>query len=81
MRFIFLLFCIFIASSINGNNVLLTGNLTDYEKNILTGATIRCFVDDSIFVKGTTSNSIGDFKLELQETDKVIKLVLSFIGY
>ena len=82
MKFTISLFLIFVACSLKGSNVqLITGNVTDKEKNILVSATIRCFVDDSIFVKGTTTNAKGYFKLEVPPTDKVQRLVFSYLGY
>lgn len=82
MKFIISFFLIFVAYPLKGNNVqLITGNLTDNEKNILVSVTIRCFVDDSTFVKGTITNSNGEFKLEVPRTNKVQRLVFSYLGY
>ncbi len=72
----------FIVCSLKANNVqVITGNLTDNEKNILINVTIRCFIDDSTFVKGTTANSKGEFKLEVPQTEKVQRLVFTCLGY
>lgn len=82
MKFIISLFLIFVACSLKGNNVqLITGNITDDARNILVGVNIRCFVDDSTFVTGTTTNSKGVFKLEVPQTDKKQRLVFSYLGY
>lgn len=63
------------------NNQTINGHLTDSEKNNLIAATVRCFVDDSTFVKGTTTNSKGEFKLEISQTDNAHRLVFSYVGY
>lgn len=57
------------------------GHLTDNEKNNIISATVRCFVDDSTFVKGTTTNSKGEFELEIPQTDNAHRLVFSYVGY
>lgn len=38
-------------------------------------------VDDSTFVEGCTTNAKGDFKLEVSQTDKVLRLVFNYLGY
>ena len=82
MKYLISFFLAFVACSLKGNNVqLITGSVIDNENNALVNATIRCFVDDTTFVKGTTTNSKGDFKLEVPQTDKVQRLVLSYLGY
>ena len=80
-RHFFTLLLLLLSFPVLGQNVTLEGHVVDNEKTDLISTTIRCYVDDSVFVKGTTSNSKGNFKLELQQTDKVIKLVISYIGY
>lgn len=82
MKYIISFFLAFVACSLKGNNVqLITGSVIDDESNALVNATIRCFVDDTTFVKGTTTNSNGDFKLEVPQTDKMQRLVFSYLGY
>ena len=62
-------------------NVTFEGHVTDNEKNDLIASTVRYFVDDSLFVKGVTTNTNGEFKLEVPQNDKASKLVFSYIGY
>lgn len=57
------------------------GHVTDNQKEDLISATVRCFVDDSTFVKGTTTNSKGEFELEIPQTDNAHRLVFSYVGY
>lgn len=82
MRYIVSLFLVFVVCELKAHNLqLITGSVTDNERNVLAGATIRCFVDDSIFVKGTTTNADGLFRLELPRTERTRRLVFSYLGY
>lgn len=74
------LFLLFFLQVLGQKNTIV-GHLTDNEKNNLIAATVRCFVDDSTFVKGTTTNSKGEFKLEISQTDNAHRLVFSYVGY
>lgn len=70
------------AGPLAGNNTQrITGTLTDRERNVLAGGTVRCFVDDSIFVAGTTADAEGNFRLEVPPTDKVQRLLFNHLGY
>lgn len=42
----------------------ITGHLIDNEKNNLQKATIRCYIDDSVYAGGTTTDGKGEFKLK-----------------
>lgn len=70
-----------IALYASAQTVVFTGHVTDNEKNELMAATVRCLVDDSTFVKGCTTNTKGEFKLEVPQTDKVQRLVFNYLGY
>ena len=63
------------------NNQTITGHVSDYKKNDLIAVTVRYFVDDSIFVKGCTTNSKGEFKLEVPQNNKIQRLVFTYLGY
>lgn len=84
MRYV-LLFALSVVFSINAlaydRTTKIEGRLTDNKKTELIAATVRCYVNDSIFIKGTTTNGRGEFKLEVPQTDKVQKLVFSYLGY
>ena len=67
MTFVLLLAALFASAQTS----TYTGRVTDDEKNDLMAATVRCFVGDSTFVKGATTNAKGEFKLEVPQTDKV----------
>ena len=80
MRYLFTFYFLLIfILKCNCQNI--TGHITDNEKNDLISATVRYYVDDSVFVKGVTSNGKGEFKLEVPQNDKASKLVFSYIGY
>lgn len=80
-RIIFFQVFIVLSMSLFGQELKIQGHLTDDKKNHLTGATIQSFVDDSIFVKGCTTDSKGEFKLEVSQTDKIQRLVFNYLGY
>lgn len=63
------------------NNQTITGHVTDYKKNDLIAVTVCCFVNDSTFVKGCTTNSKGEFKLEVPQNNKIQRLVFTYLGY
>lgn len=44
-------------------------------------ATVKCLVNDSIYLCGTTTNSKGEFKLEVAKNDDVKKLIINYVGY
>ena len=79
--YISILFILLVHISRGENIQTIKGLVTDNEKNILIGATIRYYVNDSIFVKGTTTNSKGEFKLGIPQTGKALRLVFSYVGY
>lgn len=84
MKHLFLIICLFFyvhSISAATDNLLIQGHLTDDKKTHLTDATIQSFVDDSIFVKGCTTDSKGEFKLKVPQTDKTLHLVFNYLGY
>lgn len=80
-RIIFFQFLTFLFLSLFGKELKIEGHLTNNQKEHLVAATILYFVDDTTFVKGTTTNAKGDFKLEVPQTDKVQRLVFNYLGY
>ena len=82
IRIFFSILLIFFFHSSRGENTqTIYGHITDSKKNILIGATIRYFINDSVLIKGTITNGKGEFKLEVPQNDKASKLVFSYIGY
>lgn len=60
---------------------IIEGHVVDNDKNDMIKATVRCCVDDSIYLCGTTTNGKGEFKLEVPTKDKTKKLTINYIGY
>lgn len=82
MKTIITVLFILLAHSLRGqNNLIITGQVTDTEKSKLTSATVRYYVEDSTFIKGCITDANGDFKLQVPQTDKVQRLVFSYLGY
>ena len=59
----------------------ITGHLIDNEKNNLQKATIRCYIDDSVYAGGTTTDGKGEFKLKIAQENRALKLKAEYIGF
>ena len=46
------LFIIVLCTLLEAQNICLKGRLVDEHKNAVSSATVRCFIHDSVFVKG-----------------------------
>ncbi|MBR6604380.1 MAG: carboxypeptidase-like regulatory domain-containing protein, partial [Prevotella sp.] len=75
------LLLLFVLLSMTAQNITFEGHVIDDEKNELIAATVRYFVDDSMLVKGVTTDSKGEFKFEVLQNERASKLVFSYIGY
>ena len=53
------LLLLFVLLSMTAQNITFEGHVIDDEKNELIAATVRYFVDDSMLVKGVTTDSKG----------------------
>lgn len=75
--------CIIFVCNLTGytQNLNIQGRLLDTEKNELPAATVRCYVDDTVYVKGTTTNSKGDFSLKVPQSKQNYKLIFTYLGY
>lgn len=80
-NFAILCMALIAALHLNAQKVTFEGHVIDTEKNDLIAATVRCFTDDSTFVKGITTNYKGEFKLEVPHTNKVQRLIVNYLGY
>ena len=65
----------------HAQTIVYTGHVTDNERNDLMAATVRYYEGDTVFVKGCATNSKGEFKLEVPQTDRARRLVFSYLGY
>lgn len=57
------------------------GRLTDNMRTELSAATVRCFVGDTVFVKGTTTNGKGEFKIDVKQNVVGQCLKFNYLGY
>ena len=82
MKHAVFLFCLmYFSFSALSQELRIQGHLIDEEKNDLVAATVRCYVDDTLFVKGVVANSKGEFELKLPSTEKKYKLLFNYLGY
>ena len=61
-------------------NTVLSGHVIDEEKQDVAGATIQCFVQDTLFLGGSVSNSNGLFSISVPTFLQIINLLLSILG-
>lgn len=80
-HFVMILFLILLTPSVIRAQTTIEGHVIDGDKNDMIKATVRCNVDDSIYLCGTTTNGKGEFKLEIPANDKAKKLTINYIGY
>ncbi len=71
---IFTLFC-------RAQTMSIQGRLLDTKRNELPAATVRCYVNDTVYVKGTTTNGKGEFELKLPQNEQTYKLLFTYLGY
>lgn len=70
-----------LSSSMNAQTMNIQGRLLDTENNELPAATVRCYVNDTVYVKGTTTNSKGEFELKVPQSEQAYKLLFTYLGY
>lgn len=56
---VFLVCMLLFSISVFGQELKIQGHLIDEEKQDLVAATIRCYLNDTLFVVGGTTNSKG----------------------
>ena len=78
---VFLVCMLLFSISVFGQELKIQGHLIDEEKQDLVAATIRCYLNDTLFVVGGTTNSKGEFELKLPHTEQKYKLLISYLGY
>ena len=82
MKYTILLFALlFWGTSLFGQELKVQGHLIDENKQDLVAATIRCYVNDTLFMIGGATNSKGEFELKLPRTEQKYKLLISYLGY
>lgn len=73
------LLLLFVAANLMAQAQLLTGNVWDAENKGVPYATVRLLTNDSVFVQGTTTDSLGVFQIEPSPKAKI--LYVSSVGY
>lgn len=75
--------CLFLLYhiSIYAQSMNLSGRLIDENKLSIIGATIQCFMQDSVFLGGSISNDEGTFSLSVSTSAKSYKLLIKYLGY
>ena len=82
MKYTILLFALlFWKTSLFGQELKVQGHLIDENKRDLGAATIRCYMNDTLFMIGGSTNSKGEFELKLPRTEQKYKLLISYLGY
>ena len=82
MKYTILLFALlFWKTSLFGQELKVQGHLIDENKRDLVAATIRCYMNDTLFMIGGSTNSKGEFELKLPRTEQKYKLLISYLGY
>ena len=62
-------------------NTVLSGHVIDEEKQDVAGATIQCFLQDTLFLGGSVSNSNGLFSISVPTFSTDYKLIVKYLGY
>lgn len=61
-------------------DITIRGKVLDESKQVLEGASVALYSEDSIFVNGTVANSDGNFELKAAVGNNY-KIVVSFVGF
>ena len=56
MKALFIIVLCLLNTLLEAQNICLKGRLVDEHKNAVSSATVRCFIHDSVFVKGDISD-------------------------
>ena len=81
MKALFIIVLCLLNTLLEAQNICLKGRLVDEHKNAVSSATVRCFIHDSVFVKGDISDSSGNFSITAPVSPSGYKLVINYIGY
>ena len=76
-----LFFMLCFGTSVFGQELKIQGHLIDEKKQDLVAATIRCYMNDTLFMIGGSTNNKGEFELKLPRTEQKYKLLISYLGY
>lgn len=80
MKYLLVLSMIICTTSLLAQNIDIKGKITDTNQQILEGATIAVYKQDTVLVNGTISHADGLFELKGLPSDPY-KIVISYVGY
>lgn len=80
MKLLLITSMLFGATSLLAQNIDIKGKITDTNQQILEGASIAVYKQDTVLVTGTISNAKGMFELKKMPSDHY-KIVVSYVGY
>lgn len=81
MKYLFLYMMLLHSIAFYSQNTVFSGRIVDIEKQRIAGATIQCFVHDTLFLGGDVSNSRGLFSISVPTYSTDYKLVVKYLGY
>lgn len=83
MKKYILIYCLLLGlvSSVEAQNIKIEGRLVNMQKEAIQDVTIRCFLKDSVFLKGVVSNAKGRFSIEIPSKGGGYNLFFTSIGY
>jgi len=79
-KYLYILFCFCTFSFLNAQTFTLSGKLVDENKQAAIGSSVLLLKTDSSFIKGTTTDTEGEYKLESVNSNSYILKILS-LGY
>ena len=81
MKYICIYIMLLHSIAFYSQNTVLSGHVIDEEKQDVAGATIQCFVQDTLFLGGSVSNSNGLFSISVPTFSTDYKLIVKYLGY
>lgn len=81
MKALFIIVLCLLNTLLEAQNICLKGRLVDEHKNAVSSATVRCFIHDSVFVKGDISDSTGNFSITAPVSPSGYKLVIRNMSF
>lgn len=80
MRFLLVALMLFSTTFLLAQNIDVKGKIVDTNQQILEGASIAVYKQDTVLVSGTISNAKGMFELKDMPSDHY-KITVSYVGY
>lgn len=81
MKRLYFIILLFLASYVTAQEFKLQGHLIGEERQDLEAGTVRCYVNDTVLITGTTTDSKGEFELRLSSNKRKYNLRFNYLGY